>query len=1475
MNMKKLGLFLVMMLLPLVVSAQECVDGIFYYFYSMPYIDGQGNEVVNRYASVTYDHSVDIWSSGTIDTYQGDLVIPETVNYQGEPYNVTQIDCSAFRNCHGLTSISLPKTISYICDDTGLPQLSNLKSITVDADNPYYISADNGVLYDKNKTRIYCLPAKRGGTYTIPAAITSIDYTIGRPQLDELIIPATVDRLGNSFIECNWNNNAKIKKLTIEDSDTELSVGTGNCGTGFTDENGNWVNYQPLFYNCGIEEIYWGRNLKFSNKYSSPFSYNSELTKVVIGPKVTTIPNYSFIECGQVQTIDVKGGFPQWCGFDLSGPYASPFVQSQVSEEKRTVLFNGETLIGNVTIPDAVNTIPSHAFQYGVANVTSLSIHANVTEIRDGAFRGLAMLQNIYLDAANETFKVQDGILYDKDITKILLYPRLKEGEYVIPSTVLSIGDYQFSGCTKLTALTIPASVLTIGTYAFDGCTTLTKLVMEDSATPITWPTGRRFFGTFPVKDIYFGRNINTTIYSEGSIFSNSLDHVGIGSNVTRMPANMFMWTEVAKVDFDGTIIDWCNITFENEYATPFGYVMMACPILYLKGQPLHSQVNIPEGATKIGAYAFYGQRGVTNITVPSTVKTIEPYAFSGIGDVYINANSLISLSNTNSFSGYVYISDDWVKQYKQASVWSDIADRIYPKGFLQVTVDLVAMSSSPALLPALNALERVNDEYRITALTNLKIKGTMNGWDILMIRNKMPNLRYLDLSEATILTNDGGYEYYQGYHTQTDTISPYMFYGLSNLRNVILPEGIKYIGSYAFSQSGISDIIIPGTVKEIGYYAFENCQNLKNLTLTKGLERIGSRAFGQCNSLTSLVFPTTLKEIEWEAFTWCNSLSTIDFAEGLQYINDYAFYYCPNLKNLHFPTSLRRIGSYAFNNCSGLTEVHVPSMITEIGDYAFKDCGLKSVYAYTVVPVQINQNTFDYKGVDLYAPDNSFYAYYLNTQWSQFQDVKEFEAKYLAWYTPRNIDVEINTSCPIKNQDDNDAAEGNMEPGSGLIFVGDGEQLVKKLILNWQHGANYPSLIENGNLNVDELAFILNVYPGRWYFFSFPFDVKLNDIKLNGGKWVWRYYDAETRAANGSGGWKNVEGNVLKANQGYIFQSNTAGDLELPVGNPDYTQQANSDEKEIDLQTINARNPQDASWNFVGNPNLSYYGLDDMAETFDAPITVWDQEQQTYTAVVPGDDDYDFHPFEAYFVQTPDNASSLTFENDKRATYSQTEKKAANRARRRAAMTVNENRLLVNLTLSDGNTTDKTRVIFNDENQMTYEAGRDANKFMSMANVPQLYTLDAQDVKYSVNNRPNGNREVRVGFVANAEGTYTIAADRMDCRMALKDNLTGTVHQLDGESYSFYSEAGTFDNRFTLVPGSEATAITAKSIDGLNMAAIDGGLAVSGAYGETLNVYKTNGVKAASLQGTGTVKLASGTYIVSYAGKTAKIMVK
>ena len=1211
------------------------VDGIFYQLndnWSYGYNDADGNWVNSdnypHAAIVTYDPSINPWSVSVVDTYQGDLVIPQKVTYKGVDYTVASVGYSAFKSNKSLTSVQLPSSVkrieSYAFNDCSslisitmpgvvviddgvfngsvlktitIPKtlkkfeksmfgsMSELTSITVDKSHGTYCSED-GVMYNKAMTDIVGFPAKKDGNYKIPSTVTTISAG-SFPEnvyIDELIIPATVTKIeSNAF-----GNNPHIKKLTIEDASKELEV----------------------------------------------------------------LPS---------------------------------------------VTFNGAPLSGAVVIPDGITNIPWYALQYGCSAVTSLTIPAGVETIDDGAFKGLDHLNTINLASENTNFVLEDNVLYAKKKAKILLFPQLREGEYTMPSTITEVGDYQFyncknltgitlssnlktigsyafSGCSQIKSISIPATVETIKNNAFDGCAALTDLVFEDGENQLTLARNgsyvfvnendesseTRSCGIFrysPIERLYLGRNLIIPDYTgsywdeEGKKIFNGdkLSTVEIGSKVRSMPASMFYnCFKVTKVDFGGTIADWCNITFPDEYATPFGAASENCPILCLQGSPLHSQVNIPKTATKIGSYAFWGMAGVSTIVVPATVKTIEPYAFQNgkISDVYINATKIITLTDANSFSANtnIYIGDDVVSDYRTAPIWSDLTNQILPKGFLQVSVDLVAMTSSPALLPALNALESVNDEYRVSALTNLKIKGTMNGWDIMVIRNKMTNLRTLDLSEATILDNDGGYEYYTGYHTVPHTISPFSFSDMTSLRKVILPKDIVSIGNNAFG----------------------GCSNLTEIPLAKGLETIEDGAFQNCSSLRTIVFPTTLKRIGGSAFQNCSSLTDIDFAEGLSRIGGWAFASCYNLRELHFPTSLKSIEDYAFYSCNNLSEVHVPSMMQSIGDYAFRGCGLKSVYAYTLVPIQINQNTFDYKGVNLYAPDNSFYNYYLNTQWSQFQDVIEFPALYTNWYTARDVDVEIDVEKPIKNVDDENPADGEMEPGSGLVFVGDGEQLVKNLILNWNHGDHYPSLIENGNLSVDELAFIMNVYPGRWYFFSFPFDVKLNNIKHD-GKWVWRYYDAEERAKNGEGGWKDVETDILEANKGYIFQCNVEGDLEIPVGNPDFFTKSSartrgvtySADKSVDLLTHEAKKPEDASWNFIGNPNLSYYSLGNMADEkdFDAPVTVWDPDKQTYMAYVPGDDEYDFHPFQAFFVQKPTGNDEMTFRADNRATYAQTSK--------------------------------------------------------------------------------------------------------------------------------------------------------------------------------------------------------------------------
>ena len=716
-------------------------------------------------------------------------------------------------------------------------------------------------------------------------------------------------------------------------------------------------------------------------------------------------------------------------------------------------------------------------------------------------------------------------------------------------------------------------------------------------------------------------------------------------------------------------------------------------------------------------------------------------------------------------------------------------------------------------------------------------------------------------------------------------SIGEYAFSG-SGLRSIEIGSGVNNIGCGAFENcSRLNSVVIPtNSVKRIESNAFYSCGNLKNLTIGKGLEYIGSYAFNNCG-LRSLVLPTSLKRIDYYAFNNCYSLLNVNFAEGLTEIGENAFEYCSQLKNLRLPTTLRTIGNSAFRYCSSLTEVHVPSMLQTIGDEAFKGCGLNSVYAYTVVPVPINQNTFDYTGVDLYAPDNSFYAYYLNTQWSQFQDVKEFEALYTSWYTPRNKDAEINVGTnPIKNQDNENAADGIMEPGSGLVFVGNGEQLVKELILNWEHGAKYPALIENNNLSVEELKFILNVYPGRWYFFCFPFDVNLTDV-THDGKWVWRYYDGEARAENGSGGWKNVTDGKLKANVGYIFQSNAAGDLEIPIDMPDFmknkTTLDNGEEgKEVALETHESANDQDASWNLVGNPNTSYTNLDDLFDENSLlpvcpPLTVWDSDNQTYTAVVPGDDDYEIHPFEAFFVQKSADIDAIQISDDARETYSQSEKKQAQRAQRRARRAVNVNRLLVNVELSNGTSTDKTRVVFDDSKSMDYEAGSDASKFMSQSSVPQIYTLDDKNVKYAVNNRPNKSNEVRLGINIPNDGDFRIDIPRMDMLMSLKDAETGITHDFSTGAYIFHATAGTHDSRFMLVPNNKTTNIGENGIKGLDINAENGAITVNGIGDVPVNIYNVNGVRVAALNESGSAQLNTGSYIVSLGRQATKVLVK
>ncbi len=833
------------------------------------------------------------------------------------------------------------------------------------------------------------------------------------------------------------------------------------------------------------------------------------------------------------------------------------------------------------------------------------------------------------------------------------------------------------------------------------------------------------------------------------------------------------------------------------------------------------TSVTIPNSVTSIGERAFAYCSGLTSVTMGNSVTSIGGYAFQGCyGILLVEMKSEVApecASYPFSSNIAVAIPDGAYDSYSQATYWKDYAHMFTEKGDDVKTVTVEAADAESSLHKAIG-------EENLAKVVDLTINGSINSYDFMVMRNKMTLLRKVDMSNAKIVYN--AYEHYTGYHTENDQFPAYAFYN-SNLMSINLPKDITSIGEYSLSSNELTELIVPDGVTSIGGHAFENCSGLTSVIMGNSVTSIG---------------------------TW-------------------GFYNCSKLSSIKLPPSLKTIGSSAFNKCEAFTEIRIPASVRTLRELAFSSCPkLKSVYVYTVEPISISQNTFGFGASQvLYAPKVSYTTYWYDTQWSQFKEIREFDEPYENFYL--NGDKELdNSTGAIEGEGDNNP-DAEMGSGSGLIVGGDVNQDLGDVEIE-----NGGSIIVDGTgeVNADKLTFNINVTGGKWYFFCFPFDIKAEDIKCEkGSDYVFRYYDGEERAKNGKGGWKNVtsdgSGNFIKAGSGYIFQSSATDVLCITAKNG----KIKKEDKYNELVEFITQNVHDASWNFVGNPYLSYYEVTN--EDYNAPITIWNGS--SYEAIRPGDDDYHLAPFEAFFVQKPEGEDKVNYDNERQMTKKQSDKRKeelAAEARLRGGVRMLDNgRKMINVTLTDGTDTDRTRIVFNENVSMDYEMECDAAKFAS-SGVPQLYTLDSKQVKYAINERPVADGAVNMGYSVTKQGNYTIAAKRMDTQMILKDNLLGKEHDFATEGdYTFMTEAGTFNSRFTLmVKGGDATAIEGVT-EGVKVDAVDGGVAVSGSGNALVKVYNAGGAVVASQNGDGTISLPAGTYVVSVGGQNIKVTLK
>ena len=730
-----------------------------------------------------------------------------------------------------------------------------------------------------------------------------------------------------------------------------------------------------------------------------------------------------------------------------------------------------------------------------------------------------------------------------------------------------------------------------------------------------------------------------------------------------------------------------------------------------------------------------------------------------------------------------------------------------------------------------------------------LKINGTLNDDDFATLKTLNMTME-LDLS-ATALT----------------AIPNYQFKEWRLLTWITMPQQLETIGSEAFNYCfELQDVQLPATLKTIDNWAFQFTYNFNHVVIPEGAT-FGQGSF-RYSGMRRITLPASMKEVPYLSCAKCYDLIDIQF-NGQTNIGSESFADCVSLKTLNVPEGVETLVTSCFANCKGLTSITLPTTLMTIAR-PFDGCTnvteLTSLAATPPYPNNSDVGSFSKEGCTLYVPQQSVEEYQANDRWSKLNIVGIDKLPgYFSIIS--DLTVDMANPQPANYKPDVSLFALYYYWGNNVSSVGTYGQLTvdgsatfsaNRLTTMWSpfalrsmanrggSGPTHTSIINNGQMRADDITVNLYLYTNCWEFISFPFDVRMGDIRSYFGDvpLVIYGYDTKKRAeGRGNETWVQMTADsTLHAGHGYIWQTTIPRNKEeeRAKGNEDRNWQFNrfyvdalqtvnkpkffrADDVEVKLDNLYSEFAHDRSWNFIGNPYPSYFDIRWMDTT--APIIVWyftNSSNGQYRAYSPLDDSYILYPGQAFFIQRPLDQESVIFLRDGRQHNEIPRDYIPEGARAAVAA---QQRQVFNLLLSgDSETIDRTRFVINEAASLDYEPGRDASKFAPLdANTAQFYTVH-DGIRYAIDERPLADGTVRLGLQLPTDGTYTIALSAPSgssqseasqgpsapAGITLIDRETGSETDLTADSYTFQAKAGTSDARFLVRLNSAAvTAVT------------------------------------------------------------------
>ena len=560
---------------------------------------------------------------------------------------VTSIPSSFLDKINGLTSISLPASLTSIRNLRGL---NSLTSIVVDSNNPSFDSRDNCNAVIETSTNTLLAGCK---ATVVPNSVTSIgDYAFNNCSgLTSISLPDALSSIGDdAFRGCTGLTSISLPDALSSIGGSAFSGCTGLTSISFPDGLASIGDY--AFYECsGLTSISFPDGLVSIG--NGAFRRCTGLTSITLPDGLVSIGNSFFQDCSSLASIMLPAGLTSIGNsvFQDCSSLASIMLPAGLTSIGNSA-FSGCTGLTSISFPNGLASIGDYAFKK-CSGLTSLTLPDGLSSIGNGAFQDCSSLASISFpdgltSIGNSAFR------FCSSLASIML-----------PAGLTSIGNSAFQDCSSLAFIMFPAGLTSIGNSAFNGCSGLTSISLPDGLS-----------------------SIGNNAFSECS----RLTSITIPESLKVIGNDAFRYCmQLRKVDY-ASMESLCNITFGNFRSNPICN-HGRCPLL-INGNEV-TDVIIPEGVSSIRNYTFCLNHFIS-ITIPKSVTSIGMDALScwNLTSIFVKRrepaffNSSADVEDSSAdvkdwffdefppnYNATLYVPLGCKAAYEAADVWKDFAE--------------------------------------------------------------------------------------------------------------------------------------------------------------------------------------------------------------------------------------------------------------------------------------------------------------------------------------------------------------------------------------------------------------------------------------------------------------------------------------------------------------------------------------------------------------------------------------------------------------------------------------------------------------------------------------------------------------------------------------------------------------------------------------------------------------------------------